>query len=50
MFFFTHRAIYTNFEEELSCDTIRCAVIQDPWLANHFGGNVNDVIFKYTEI
>jgi len=43
------RAIYTNFEEEFTCESIHCAIIKDAWLANHLGGQVNDVVFKYQQ-
>ncbi|XP_048247858.1 4'-phosphopantetheine phosphatase-like [Haliotis rufescens] len=41
------RAIHTNFEAAFSCECLKVAVIKNRWLANRFGGDMFNVMFKY---
>ncbi|XP_067669593.1 4'-phosphopantetheine phosphatase-like [Haliotis asinina] len=41
------RAIHTNFHAAFSCDCLKVAVIKNRWLANRFGGDMFNVMFKY---
>jgi len=41
------RSVHTNYSEVFTCDTIKLAVLKNPWLAAKFKGNVFDVMFRY---
>ncbi len=41
------RAIHTNFNAAFSCECLKVAVIKNRWLANRYGGDMFNVVFKY---
>ncbi|XP_061868924.1 4'-phosphopantetheine phosphatase isoform X2 [Colius striatus] len=41
------RAIHTNYSAALTCESLKLAVIKNPWLADRLGGKIFSVIFKY---
>ncbi|CAL8383498.1 unnamed protein product [Boreogadus saida] len=41
------RAIHTNYFARLSCESLKMAVIKNPWLADRLGGKLFSVVFKY---
>eukprot|EP00112_Aurelia_sp_Birch-Aquarium-sp1_P015547 Seg3456.1 transcript_id=Seg3456.1/GoldUCD/mRNA.D3Y31 product="Pantothenate kinase 4" protein_id=Seg3456.1/GoldUCD/D3Y31 len=41
------RSIHTNYDAKFSCETIKLAVLKNPWLAKKFGGKTFDVLFRY---
>ena len=44
------RAIETNFNTPLTVDCIRLALLKDPRIAAHIGGEVFDCVCKYVEV
>ena len=46
-FILLFRSVHTNYSEVFTCDTIKLAVLKNPWLAAKFKGNVFDVMFRY---
>ena len=44
---FVFRSIHTNYDAKFSCETIKLAVLKNPWLAKKFGGKTFDVLFRY---
>eukprot|EP00794_Sanderia_malayensis_P010735 gene10735-11884_t len=43
------RSIHTNFNAEFICESIKLAVIKNPWLAAKFGGETFSVSFRYEQ-
>ena len=43
------RAIHTNFTTRFSCESLKVAVLKNRWLAQHLGGDMFSVVFKYEE-
>ncbi|XP_058160592.1 4'-phosphopantetheine phosphatase [Dasypus novemcinctus] len=41
------RAVHTNYHAALRCESLKLAVIKNPWLADRLGGQLFSVIFKY---
>ena len=41
------RAIHTNFHTKFKCDSLKVAVLKNRWLAQHLGGDMFSVVFKY---
>ena len=41
------RSVHTNFNAAFSCDTLKIAVLKNKWLANHLGGDMFSIMFKY---
>uniref|UniRef100_A0A8C5C289 4'-phosphopantetheine phosphatase n=1 Tax=Gadus morhua TaxID=8049 RepID=A0A8C5C289_GADMO len=41
------RAVHTNYFARLSCESLKMAVIKNPWLAERLGGKLFSVVFKY---
>ena len=41
------RAVHTNFNAAFTCDTLKIAVLKNRWLANHLGGDMFSIMFKY---
>lgn len=42
------RAIESNFQAPLRCDAVRTAVLKDPAVARHIGGQLFDCVFRFT--
>ncbi|EGD82050.1 pantothenate kinase 4 [Salpingoeca rosetta] len=38
------RAIHTNYDASMTCDTLKLAMIKNAWLANKLGGEIYDVL------
>ena len=43
------RAIHTNFDAKLNCDSLKVAVLKNRWLAKRLGGDMFSVVFKFEE-
>ncbi len=41
------RAVHTNFNAAFNCDTLKIAVLKNKWLANHLGGDMFSIMFKF---
>ncbi|MEE6483814.1 hypothetical protein FKM82_013663 [Ascaphus truei] len=41
------RAIHTNYNAILQCESLKLAVIKNSWLAERLGGKIFSVVFKY---
>ncbi|XP_065840838.1 4'-phosphopantetheine phosphatase-like [Oscarella lobularis] len=41
------RAVYTNFDVQFNCESLKLAVLKNRWLAERLGGKQYDVVFKY---
>ncbi|XP_019567693.2 4'-phosphopantetheine phosphatase [Rhinolophus sinicus] len=41
------RAVHTNYNAALHCESLKLAVIKNSWLAERLGGRLFSVIFKY---
>ena len=41
------RAIHTNFTTKVKCESLKVAVLKNRWLAQHLGGDMFSVVFKY---
>ena len=41
------RAIQTNFHTKVKCESLKVAVLKNRWLAQHLGGDMFSVVFKY---
>ena len=41
------RGVHTNFNAAFSCDTLKIAVLKNKWLANHLGGDMFSIMFKF---
>ena len=41
------RAIHTNFHTRFKCESLKIAVLKNRWLAQHLGGDMFSVVFKY---
>jgi len=41
------RAIHTNFHTKFKCESLKVAVLKNRWLAQHLGGDMFSVVFKY---
>lgn len=41
------RAVHTNLNAQFTCDSLKIAVIKNPWLAQRLGGEMFSVIFKF---
>jgi len=44
------RCIHTNYHAKFTCDSIRCAVLKNQWLAKKLGSELFDVVFKYETV
>ena len=44
------RAIVTNYNAKFTCESLRFAVLKNPWVAKRLGGEVFNVVFKYENI
>ena len=44
------RAIHTNFHTKFKCESLKVAVLKNRWLAQHLGGDMFSVVFKYETI
>ena len=43
------RAIHTNFTTKFKCESLKVAVLKNRWLAQHLGGDMFSVVFKYEQ-
>ncbi|XP_059547512.1 4'-phosphopantetheine phosphatase isoform X1 [Myotis daubentonii] len=41
------RAVHTNYDAALRCESLKLAVLKNPWLAARLGGRLFSVIFKF---
>ena len=41
------RSVHTNYNVELTCETMKLAVLKNSWLAKKFGGDLFSIIFQY---
>lgn len=41
------RAVHTNYGAALRCESLKLAVLKNPWLAARLGGRLFSVIFKF---
>nr|KAF6268181.1 pantothenate kinase 4 (inactive) [Myotis myotis] len=41
------RAVHTNYRAALRCESLKLAVLKNPWLAARLGGRLFSVIFKF---
>ncbi|XP_036316873.1 4'-phosphopantetheine phosphatase isoform X2 [Pipistrellus kuhlii] len=41
------RAVHTNYGAALRCESLKLAVLKNPWLATRLGGRLFSVIFKF---
>lgn len=41
------RSIITNYDADFKCESLRFAVIKNPWVAKRLGGELFNVVFKY---
>lgn len=41
------RCIHTNYDVKFTCESIKCAVIKNDWLAKRLNGDLFNIIFKY---
>jgi len=41
------RAVHTNLDAKFTCDSLKIAVIKNPWLAKRLGGEMFSVICKF---
>jgi len=44
------RAIHTNLYTKFKCECLKVAVLKNKWLAQHLGGDMFSVVFKYEPV